>query len=260
VAPTSASGQAQDYGKAALTAYETAVATVGGPSGDRGASRSLAFTTSWLLVVPLAPPDVSSPRHEAWLNFPPPPPCALCGVVICPPVEKSFPETAAGAPIQDGQLVSSRAVQEGIPGGSDEYEIAIREVRISSQILEKLRARLLLLLLLLMLLLSVLSHVDHDNSHAISTNIVNNDISHKNTSHHQKYLEQRPALTTTRANSISNNHQRQPSSTTTIINNFHHDDNNNNKLASALPRDSNSQTTHISPPRPLAIIGEWVLP
>lgn len=137
---------ASELAKAAQKAYETAR---GSPKKDD--SCAVAFSTSWLLIIPLMPPDASSVHHEAWLRMPPPPPCALCGVVICPQVSRSFPEVAgmhdgldeasAGGDSSDAdegrlRLVTTRAELERIPVGSPEYEMAEREVRISSTILD----------------------------------------------------------------------------------------------------------------------------
>merc|ERR1712098_20016 len=105
-------------------------------------SCAVAFTTSWLLFLPLDPPPQGSARHEAWRKMPPPPPCALCGLVVCPAVPKDFPETAGlqssasvATEAKTVALVSTRAAEEGIREGSAEYEAALREVRIASQIL-----------------------------------------------------------------------------------------------------------------------------
>lgn len=124
-----------NYAKAALQAYEEAVAAAG--SAAAGQSRLVAFTTSWLLLMPLATPEVGSARHEAWLKMPPLHPCALCGLVVSPPSELGFPETAGESSLKDGRLVSTRAEEEGILEESPEFEAASREVRISSQILQR---------------------------------------------------------------------------------------------------------------------------
>jgi len=126
--------RAADLHSVMLGAYEDARARSSGVAGS-GEGILLAFTTSWLLLVPLMPPDVSSAKHEAWLRLPPPPPCALCGVVVCSPLERDFPETA-GQSAEDTPLVCTRADQEGIPEGSPEFEAASREVRISTRILD----------------------------------------------------------------------------------------------------------------------------
>lgn len=123
------------YAKAALQAYEAAVAAAG--SAAAGQSRLVAFTTSWLLLMPLDTPEVGSARHEAWLKIPPLHPCALCGLVVSPPSELGFPETAGAPSLKDGRLVSTRAEEEGILEESPEFEAASREVRISSQILQR---------------------------------------------------------------------------------------------------------------------------
>jgi len=131
-APEGAPRLPQEYAKGLMTAYETAVSTKG--MGGPGQSRAIAFTTSWLLVMPLAPPDVSSPQHEAWLKLPPPHPCSLCGLLINSQIPSGFPETAGGMGLSNGKLVSTRAEEEGIAEGSPEFDAAIREVRISSQL------------------------------------------------------------------------------------------------------------------------------
>lgn len=125
----------KNYAKAALQAYEAAVAAAG--SAAAGKSRLVAFTTSWLLLMPLDTPEVGSARHEAWLKMPPLHPCALCGVVVSPPSELGFPEAAGAPSLKDGRLVSTRAEEEGILEESPEFEAASREVRISSQILQR---------------------------------------------------------------------------------------------------------------------------
>lgn len=125
----------------------------------------LAFTRQWLLLLPLHVPDKDHPRYEAWLRLPPPPPCALCGVVICPELRPDFPETslspglaaarlepvpfATMAPAADAEgnplhnevvlppRVSNRAEEEGIPEESAEYAVAVREVRIDTRIMRE---------------------------------------------------------------------------------------------------------------------------
>lgn len=104
-------------------------------SNGAGHSHALAFTTSWLVVMPLMPPDHASPQHEAWLGMPPPPPCALCGIVVCPMVPRTFPETAGSTGCED-TLVSTRAALEGIPADCAEHEGAHREVRIATRLLD----------------------------------------------------------------------------------------------------------------------------
>jgi len=97
---------------------------------------ALAFTTSWLCLMPLVPPQPESARHEAWLQMPPPPPCALCGIVVCPAVAQAFPETATLPQAEGAQLVSTRAEEEGIPEGTPEFDAANRQIRINTRIAE----------------------------------------------------------------------------------------------------------------------------
>eukprot|EP00931_Biecheleriopsis_adriatica_P090206 TRINITY_DN64231_c0_g1_i1.p1 TRINITY_DN64231_c0_g1~~TRINITY_DN64231_c0_g1_i1.p1 ORF type:complete len:539 (-),score=130.03 TRINITY_DN64231_c0_g1_i1:30-1646(-) len=133
--PDGARNSPVEYAKAAMQAYEAAIASpdMGGPRQPR----AMAFTSSWMIVMPLAPPEEGSARHEAWLKLPPLHPCGLCGLVVTPPIEQSFPETAGGAPLKNGCLVSTRAEEESIPEGSPEYEVACREVRISCHVSER---------------------------------------------------------------------------------------------------------------------------
>merc|ERR1711879_90215 len=102
----------------------------------RGSSRGscmLAFTTSWMLLVPLNPPDVSSHLHNTWVCLPPPPPCCLIGVVVAEAVT-TYPATPCST--CPGELISNRAVEEGIPETyKDEWEAARREPRISPEII-----------------------------------------------------------------------------------------------------------------------------
>lgn len=127
----------QLLGKLAYTAFENAKAQLYGQANAH-ASYSIAFTTSWLLLVPLVPPEIGSASHEAWLMMPPPPPAALCGVVLAPLVERGFPETAGTGLVleENNSLISSRAAAEGIPEGCPEYAVASREVRIYTDILK----------------------------------------------------------------------------------------------------------------------------
>jgi len=133
-----------ELAKIAQKAYETARGT-----SKKDDSCAVAFSTSWLLLIPMAPPDAATVRHEAWLKMPPPDPCALCGVVICPQVSRSFPEVAGMAGGRDDlggeatdaeelrlRLVTTRADLERIPAGTPEHEAAEREVRISSSIVD----------------------------------------------------------------------------------------------------------------------------
>jgi len=117
-------------GQAAFDAYEAAKATFG------EGSCSIAFTTSWFAMLPLEPPAEGSALGEAWLQLPPPHPVALCGIVVAPSLPRGFPETA-GLEVgsSTGKLVSTRALEEGIPEGSLEFEAASREVRIAARIL-----------------------------------------------------------------------------------------------------------------------------
>eukprot|EP00927_Polykrikos_kofoidii_P080516 TRINITY_DN77404_c0_g1_i1.p1 TRINITY_DN77404_c0_g1~~TRINITY_DN77404_c0_g1_i1.p1 ORF type:complete len:510 (-),score=69.51 TRINITY_DN77404_c0_g1_i1:225-1700(-) len=125
--------KAADLARTGLAVFETA-------RGRQRDSCLLAFTATWLLLVPLQePPEAGSLHHDAWLRLPPPPPCALVGVVIAEAIEKDFPETT-GSCLIGGQgqpkLVSNRAEQENIPEGSEAYTAALHEARISSEILK----------------------------------------------------------------------------------------------------------------------------
>ncbi|CAE6970082.1 MDH1B [Symbiodinium natans] len=120
-----------EFAKSAASTYDTALIKLNG--ARQGGSRLLAFTTTWMLVAELSPPDVGSPEHEVWLRLPPPHPCALCGFVICPPVESCFPETAGGQ-LSQNKLVSNRAEEEGIAADAPDFEQLAKQVRISSQI------------------------------------------------------------------------------------------------------------------------------
>lgn len=119
-------------GQAALDVYEAAKLKL----SSREHSSAIAFTTTWLVFMPLVPPEPGTSLHEAWLRMPPPPPCALCGVVVAPAVSRAFPETA-GLLALGGKLVTTRAEQEGIPEGTPEFEAASREVQIASAILDQ---------------------------------------------------------------------------------------------------------------------------
>merc|ERR1719414_2299710 len=90
----------------------------------------LAFTARWLLLLPLRGPKAGSSFEEAaWLKMPPPPPCALLGVVITPFMEPSWPEIVQpDAP--NAALASCRAELEGIPEDAAEYAEALTDVRI----------------------------------------------------------------------------------------------------------------------------------
>jgi hypothetical protein len=122
-----------DLAREALAAYEQA-RPLAGKNTPRD-SFYVAFTTTWLMLVPLTVPDQESARHEAWLQMPPPPPCALSGIMVCPFVQKRYPETAALA-CAGTQVVSTRAEEEGIPEGSPEFEAANRQVCIASKIMD----------------------------------------------------------------------------------------------------------------------------
>lgn len=103
---------------------------------EKDTSFAMACTATWMLVMPLRPPEAASARHEAWLLLPPPPPCALCGVVLVPTATVGYPETA-GIVGEDRPLVSNRAVEEGIPESVGElFKAAEREVRISKRLLD----------------------------------------------------------------------------------------------------------------------------
>jgi len=103
---------------------------------DKDQGCALAFTPSWMLIIPLVPPQPGSARHEAWVRFPPPPPCALCGVVICPAVQQEFPETMGHLAGGESRLITNRAEEENIPEGCAEYDVASRDVRIAGRILD----------------------------------------------------------------------------------------------------------------------------
>lgn len=125
---------AKDLANAQTAAFKEARAAH--PDG----SFALAFTNTWMLLVPLEPPEFDTARHEAWLRLPPPPPCCVAGVVITPPACREYPETA-GLPGGDllgerSALVSTRADEEGIPKDAAEYEEAKREVRVASRLLD----------------------------------------------------------------------------------------------------------------------------
>jgi hypothetical protein len=102
----------------------------------RGTSRGscmIAFTSSWMLMVPLNPPDPSSHLHASWLSFPPPPPCGLIGVVVAEALQGNPATPCSTVP---GDLISNRAIEEGIPQThAEEWEAARREPRISPEIL-----------------------------------------------------------------------------------------------------------------------------
>jgi len=129
--PINADGEkpkASDLGKELVAAYEKG-------KGD-ASSCMVAFTSTWLLVVPVSPPtEASGFKYELWLKMPPPPPYALIGVIICPTVEKEWPEIVGlEAP---GGLIANRAEIEGIPKDSKTYAEAERQVRIVTSLTEK---------------------------------------------------------------------------------------------------------------------------
>lgn len=123
---------AADLAKDALKAYEL---MRGKPSNNDGVM--LAFTATWLALVPIETPEPDSARHEAWLQMPPPPPCALSGIVVCPTVAEVFPETAKLPQAEGAPLVSTRAQEEGILEGSPEFDAANRQVRIATGIMDR---------------------------------------------------------------------------------------------------------------------------
>jgi hypothetical protein len=129
---SSGKGEAADLAKEALRIFEQ---MRGKPSQND--SFALAFTTSWMCLMPLDPPQLDSAKHETWLRMPPPPPCSLCGIVVCPMVPETYPETAKLPQAEGCKLVSTRAEEEGIPEGTPEFEIANRQVRINSKISDK---------------------------------------------------------------------------------------------------------------------------
>lgn len=126
---------AAELAKLALKAYEQVRKEFFPVAGDRD-SFSLVFTTTWLAIMPIEPPQLESARHEAWLKMPPPPPCALCGIVVCPQISESFPETVKLPQVDGASLVSTKAEEEGIPEGSPEFDAANRDVRIATKIME----------------------------------------------------------------------------------------------------------------------------
>lgn len=126
---------AADLAKLAVKAYEQ-VRKEFFPTAGPTDSFSVAFTTTWLCLMPIEPPALEHARHEAWLKMPPPPPCALCGIVVCPEISESFPETVKLPQAEGAQLVSTKAEEEGIPEGSPEFDAANRDVRIATRIME----------------------------------------------------------------------------------------------------------------------------
>lgn len=126
----------KDFAAALISAYKSARLALALEDGKE-TSFAMAFTATWLLLVPLLPPDASSARHEAWLAMPPPPPCSLCGVVLCPTVQSEYPETMGEASAVQRLLISNRAIEEGIPESAGEaFNVAEREVRLASRLLE----------------------------------------------------------------------------------------------------------------------------
>lgn len=134
-APLTEEGASQtphDLAKKAIAVYDAAR----GETKALGSACAVAFTAAWIIVVPLRLPELGSVEHEIWLKMPPPPPCALIGVVICPTVQKDWPE-AAGLEASDAAVVSSRAELEGIPPDSAEFAEAEREVRITAAVTQR---------------------------------------------------------------------------------------------------------------------------
>jgi len=123
-----------EIAKSIAVTYDSALTKLQGLR--QGASRLVCFTTTWMLVMRLTPPEPGTPEHQVWLKLPPLHPCALCGIAICPEIEQTFPETAGGQ-LRHHRLVSSRAEEEGIPEDAPEYGPARNEVRISKQIYER---------------------------------------------------------------------------------------------------------------------------
>eukprot|EP00434_Breviolum_minutum_P002663 symbB.v1.2.002353.t3/scaffold121.1/size317807/17 len=115
-----------EIAKSIAVTYDSALTKLQGLR--QGASRLVCFTTTWMLVMRLTPPEPGTPEHQVWLKLPPLHPCALCGIAICPEIEQTFPETAGGQ-LRHHRLVSSRAEEEGIPEDAPEYGPARNEAR-----------------------------------------------------------------------------------------------------------------------------------
>lgn len=121
----------EDMKNAWMTAYKSARAEARLADGDCFA---LVFTATWMLLVPLRPPDAEDPSHEAWKVLPTPHPCAFCGTILCPTVELGYPDTL-GVSTAHLPLVSNRAVVEGIPeSAGDAFKQAEREVRVMARL------------------------------------------------------------------------------------------------------------------------------
>lgn len=129
-------------------AYETARARPGIKelTSTPGSGVMVAFAYNWLVLVPLRAPKQGSGFEEAaYAQMPPPPACALLGVVICPSVEKQWPETAWGDSVlpdasggkSERALVESRAEVLCIPEETAEYKKAEKEVMVRWNVLEK---------------------------------------------------------------------------------------------------------------------------
>mmetsp|Transcript_65845 Transcript_65845/g.132263 ORF Transcript_65845/g.132263 Transcript_65845/m.132263 type:complete len:497 (+) Transcript_65845:95-1585(+) len=120
---------ATELGAALQGAFEEASVELRKQAGA-GAGVMLAFTPKWLLLLPLRCPSPDKGFEEAvWRKMPPPPPCALLGVVISPIMEKSWPEVAQ-PDRSEASLVSNRAQLEGIPESAEEFAAAVTDVRV----------------------------------------------------------------------------------------------------------------------------------
>jgi len=116
-------------GKSLVRAFEGAVKDLQAEI-EGGVGVMMAFTSKWLLLLPLRHPSENKGFEEAaWQRMPPPPPCALLGVVISPIMERSWPEVAQ-PDRPDATLVSNRAQLEGIPEDAQEFPAAVTDVRI----------------------------------------------------------------------------------------------------------------------------------
>eukprot|EP00928_Gymnodinium_smaydae_P066160 TRINITY_DN4920_c0_g3_i1.p1 TRINITY_DN4920_c0_g3~~TRINITY_DN4920_c0_g3_i1.p1 ORF type:complete len:522 (-),score=114.07 TRINITY_DN4920_c0_g3_i1:322-1725(-) len=131
--------KASDLAFSLLKAYESL-------RGGKCGSCMLAFGTSWLLYAPLSePPTPSDLRYETWLRLPPPPPCALLGVVVSEAIDV-FTQTCGVGSETGAQLVTNRAALEGIPEEwadeertryTEAYEAALRDPRVNARILDE---------------------------------------------------------------------------------------------------------------------------
>jgi len=134
-------GGPEKLGAALRSAYTTAQ----GKKASVG-SKWVAFTSRWLLYAAQSPAPEGPFEKAVWQKMPPPPPIALAGVVLCPSVEREWPEVAAaqrtgaaGKSADKGsaqQLVLSRAEVEDILEGSDDFTAARQEVRVCRAVLE----------------------------------------------------------------------------------------------------------------------------